>query len=340
MRSLQTLCAENEADLLLIAGDLFDNPYPAQGLADFVADCLAQLVDVQVCIAPGNHDPLLPESVWETTRWPSNVHIFTGDRQRFAFDSPDVCVEGAAYTAYHADAPLFVPSGEPFDGFRILLWHGDIGGGASRYNALDPHSRFLSDYDYIAMGHVHNAVAANGLPAYPGFVLGRGYDETGAGGIRFAELTEKGAVTKMLPVPGLRFEILAVEVTGAQSTEEMLARIDAAIAEAAGAEDPDRWLQNTALRLMLTGQLSDEIEMNTDILESRLLLKRPQELSVRDRTRTAFDLHEVAEESGLRGIMARNLLDRMESRDDSTLFFRAFDLLIRAERKESLRYED
>ncbi len=340
IRSLSALCREQKADVLIIAGDLFDNPYPSRSLADFVADSLAQIRDTDIYILPGNHDPFVPESVWLTTRWPDHVHIFTDNIQKFENNTPGLCIEGAAYTGYHADEPLFQPDGTSFDGFRILVWHGDITTGKTRYNPLHPGSPFLAAYDYIAMGHVHNPENLPVLPAYPGFVLGRGYDELGQGGVTLATLQKGKTETKMIPVDGPRFEVVEADITGGESLEEVLEIIDTVLAGHAGDTELESWMAQTALRLILTGKRAEDVDLNLAIIESRLLDRKPLDLGLFDHTRVAVDMEEVALESGLRGIMARNLLERQKQTGESEKIARAFDLLIRAERKEPFFYED
>ncbi|MDI9503129.1 MAG: DNA repair exonuclease [Bacillota bacterium] len=339
LRSLPDLCETHGAALLLIAGDVFDNPYPEQALADFFADCLAGLSGVDVYITPGNHDPLLPDSVWETTAWPAHVHIFSEKTQRFVHADKRVQIDGAAFTSYYADEPLFTLPQNAFEGFRILMWHGDLTASGSRYNPLDPKSPLLSSYDYLALGHVHNPPENQIGPAYPGFVIGRGFDETGAGGITRVQLSKNGVKTRLLPVGKTRFAIVEADISGAETDEEAMEKINEAIEASIGAA-PDAGLPDTALRLYLTGGLSEEAVINTHILESRLLAGRPLQLQLKDRTRIAPDMAQLAEESGLRGIMAKNIQTRLQKGEDREIVLRAMDLLLRTERKEPLHYED
>ena len=61
-------CRSQNADMLLLAGDVFDGPYrreTARALAETLEDC-----SVPVFIAPGNHDFLGLDSPWERENWP------------------------------------------------------------------------------------------------------------------------------------------------------------------------------------------------------------------------------------------------------------------------------
>ena len=145
--------------------------------------------------------------------------------------------------------------------------------------------------------------------------------------------------TRLLPVGKTRFAIVEADISGAETDEEAMEKINEAIEASIGAA-PDAGLPDTALRLYLTGGLSEEAVINTHILESRLLAGRPLQLQLKDRTRIAPDMAQLAEESGLRGIMAKNIQTRLQKGEDREIVLRAMDLLLRTERKEPLHYED
>ena len=62
------------ADIVLLAGDLFDGaytPHTYQNLYDVL-----KAIAVPVFITPGNHDFCGSDSPWIKELWPENVHIF------------------------------------------------------------------------------------------------------------------------------------------------------------------------------------------------------------------------------------------------------------------------
>ena len=67
------LCREHRCDLVLLAGDIFDG-IPGTQTVERLKRELSRW-GVPVCIAPGNHDYLGPDSPWQE-QWPENVHIF------------------------------------------------------------------------------------------------------------------------------------------------------------------------------------------------------------------------------------------------------------------------
>ena len=57
-----SICRQEKCDLVLLAGDIFDGPCNTQTR---LALCRAlEAMEVPVFIAPGNHDPIGPDSPW------------------------------------------------------------------------------------------------------------------------------------------------------------------------------------------------------------------------------------------------------------------------------------
>src|SRR5690242_13750426 len=71
--------AERGVDAICIAGDVYEHETVREDTAAFLRDRLAA-AGVPVLVAPGNHDPYVPGSVWQRTAWPANVHVFRHDR--------------------------------------------------------------------------------------------------------------------------------------------------------------------------------------------------------------------------------------------------------------------
>ena len=70
------VCRKESADFLILAGDTFEHNGVSRQLVIDVVDQLRSM-PCPVYIIPGNHDPLLPGSVWEHSAWATaaNVHV-------------------------------------------------------------------------------------------------------------------------------------------------------------------------------------------------------------------------------------------------------------------------
>ena len=97
--SMMTYAKMANVDLLLIAGDLFDNDWVTRETVRLLKREF-ETFGKPVFISPGNHDPATPSSVWKRVSFPDNVHIFTS-ASLAAFDldnlTPAVTVYGWAF---------------------------------------------------------------------------------------------------------------------------------------------------------------------------------------------------------------------------------------------------
>src|SRR5487761_1398989 len=60
-----------------IGGDLYEHDRAGADTAAFLVETFRSWRPIRVFLAPGNHDPLLPGSIYSRTEWPENVHLFT-----------------------------------------------------------------------------------------------------------------------------------------------------------------------------------------------------------------------------------------------------------------------
>lgn len=163
------------ADLVILAGDTFDNHAVASGTLDRAGVVLAE-AQLPVIILPGNHDPATPDSIWLRGRFDEigNIAILGITNERtVAFPELDLEIWGNAHRDYQDMVPLRDPPR------RALRWHVAIGHGhyeppETWANPLRP-SWLISDAmiaatgaDYLALGHWDRAaqVGCGAVPAY------------------------------------------------------------------------------------------------------------------------------------------------------------------------------
>ena len=90
LRALAQLRAESGAQLVLLAGDLFDSAASWAGTEDTLRLALAEM-EVPVFISPGNHDFYSRSGRWQRLALPENVRLFTG-RSLEGLDVPELGV--------------------------------------------------------------------------------------------------------------------------------------------------------------------------------------------------------------------------------------------------------
>ncbi len=163
------------ADIVLLAGDTFDNHMVAAATIDRAGRAIAD-ADVPVVILPGNHDPATADSIWLRGRFDQigNLAILgiTNDRL-VRFPAHDLSLWGNAHRDYHDMVPLRDPPGRAAR-WHIAMGHGHYEPPETWANPLRP-SWLISDAmiaataaDYLALGHWDRAAQVGGgaVPAY------------------------------------------------------------------------------------------------------------------------------------------------------------------------------
>jgi DNA repair exonuclease SbcCD nuclease subunit len=160
------------ADLLLLAGDVFDNNRVPLALIDRAARLLAGS-GVPVLILPGNHDPLTADSVYRRGGLadPENVDVL-GLTVESAIEFPEIDLEvwGHAHLDFRDMSPLKHPR-ERSRRWQIATAHGHwVQGREDLHRAWLIHDEEIAacQADYVALGHWDRpAIAGDGsVPAY------------------------------------------------------------------------------------------------------------------------------------------------------------------------------
>ncbi|MGE0387889.1 MAG: exonuclease SbcCD subunit D [Gammaproteobacteria bacterium] len=171
-----------QVDLLIIAGDLFDNLRVRPDMVGQVGELLAA-GGLRTIILPGNHDPHMNGSIYDRhgALFPDHVHILRdSDGEVLVFPDIDLQIWGKAHASFDDHAPLHPPPRwHDHDHPERRLWRVAVGHGLYYEGVGDDHRSYLIhddhlaaiDADYVALGHieVHRAVGPNEVVAfYPG----------------------------------------------------------------------------------------------------------------------------------------------------------------------------
>lgn len=203
---LARLCRQEQCDLFLLAGDLFDGPWTKESfytLRDALEDCGAE-----VFISPGNHDYVNLTSPYTAEVWPANVHIFTQPRiESRLLEELDCRVYGAGYRSMDCGSLLETMHRRGNARYHIGVLHGDPTQPDSNCCPITAEQVRNSGLDYLALGHIHKTGQlrqGHTLCAWPGCPMGRGFDETGIKGALLVTLDQE-AQTRFVPLDTPRF---------------------------------------------------------------------------------------------------------------------------------------
>ena len=216
--SADSLGLSKKIDLLLIAGDLFDNQCPEEALVSRVMTAIKRIQDLGVTVitVPGNHDEIsYPDSVYRryekewpgllvTNREPEAIPLVVSGRRTvlvsMAYD--------AAYKIVHQPLDSFPE--RHGESLHLCLLHAAFSDKAelsrgTRTLLLDREAILGAGYDYIALGHQHRAEVLSyadekGLLAYPGMIAPRLPSDPGDAQLLFVEL-ERGLAPRYDWIP-------------------------------------------------------------------------------------------------------------------------------------------
>lgn len=293
---IAAVCRQENCDLMLLAGDLFDGK-PGQEALEAVKQALADC-GIPVFVSPGNHDHCQPGSVWLEESWPENVCIFTGDMASVGIPALDCRIYGAGYRSMDCGPLLENFHAEGPETHQLAVLHGDPITMRSPYCPITSAQVRASGLRYLALGHIHKAGmfrAGETVCAWPGCPMGRGWDETGEKGLCITTIEGDGVQVRLVPLDVPRFFELEADIT-----EGGEAVLDALLP---AGESRDFF------RITLTGQTDEDVE------ELRQRYDRFPNLFLRDETRAKKDLWEDADSDSLRGVYFRLL--RQRAQEDS-----------------------
>ena len=145
------------ADVILLAGDVFDNNRISQELIDGAVHLLAD-THAPVVILPGNHDCLEPNSVYHRGAFGTlpNVHILgLNDECAALFPELELEIWGRPHLSYSNMTPLDSPPP------RSTRWQVAVAHGHWISNSMDAYRAYLiypdhalaTEADYVALGH-------------------------------------------------------------------------------------------------------------------------------------------------------------------------------------------
>lgn len=316
LHRLAGLCRERGADVLLLAGDIFDSARPEARWLSLFQEFLAGLGDCRVYIAAGNHDPCFADGFWTETRWPDRVRVFGPQAECCLLEKAGIslAVCGRSFAGLAAEAPLWdggTPPEAASADCALLLLHGELlqEGAESHYNPIYWRSETYAHFDYLACGHVHQArsLAGAGGPdfaCYPGIPQGRGYDECGVGTVNLLRLERRGGglqrELRREPVSDLRFMQLSCRTRGEETREALAEAIWAQLLEQGKIAPEDRTaLARLAVRVELQGARPAELVLSEDYLSERFRERGLCDLRLHDRSHPARDLAALERGRGL-----------------------------------------
>lgn len=273
--ALVDLCVEEEAALLLIAGDLYDGDFRDYSTALYFLEQVARLkqVGTRVVWLRGNHDAANKM----TRHLRSSEHVTelsVTSPETVVFEALGVAVHGQGYESRDVTENIVLGYPAPLRGLlNIGMLHTALDGrdGHAPYAPCTSAQLVSRGYDYWALGHIHKreVVSEDPFVVFPGNLQGRHIRETGPKGATLIEV-EHQKITRVLPreLDVVRWEVTEVDVSDVHHWADAL---DAAAAQMARVRDKvgDRVL-STRVRFVGSSAVHGSLYKERSRLENEL----------------------------------------------------------------------
>ncbi len=231
-QNLTQLAKDQNVDLVVVAGDLYDGNWTDQNTGLFFVREASELIraGIKVVIIRGNHDAanLMTQSL-RLPRNPDGSEIMLDHRQvdRRVFEDLGLAIHGRSFPERAVKFDMSKDYPAPIAGlFNLGLLHTCLAGadGHDPYSPCSPSELASKGYDYWALGHVHahRDFAAPGEPpiVFPGNIQGRHIREVGAKGCVVLEIDSSNRVThRFHPLDVVRWEVMEFDAKAADGSD-------------------------------------------------------------------------------------------------------------------------
>jgi DNA repair exonuclease SbcCD nuclease subunit len=239
--SLVELCVEEEADLLVIAGDVYDGDWKDFSTGLYLRSQLARVREegVEVAIVHGNHDAA--SAITRSLRLPGVYVLPSDEPDSVVLEDIGAVVHGQSFATPAVTENLAAGYPAALSGFfNIGLLHTGLRGNVSTLAKHEPYAPCCLEelvnrgYDYWALGHVHERLALHADPhvVFSGNLQGRHINECGAKGATVVEVLDGDATLVHRELDHVRWMRVLVDAGGAEDEVEVLERAQAALRSA------------------------------------------------------------------------------------------------------------
>lgn len=233
LQNLVELAIDRKVDFLIIAGDIYDDEWKDHNTGLFFNAQMIRLREagIPVVMISGNHDAA--NRMTKSLRLPDNVdllpHGTAGTSKLKKLSDLGVAVHGRSFAqaAERENLALTYPDRLP-GFFNLGVLHTSLTGfeGHEPYAPCTPDHLLQKQYDYWALGHVHNRTepqAGQAPIVFPGNLQGRNIRETGPKGCYLVSVNDRLESTlQFQPVDVARWTLCEIHAEQGKQLEDVL----------------------------------------------------------------------------------------------------------------------
>lgn len=338
-KNIIDLAIDENVEVLLIAGDVFDNLTVNKNTLFFISDQIKRIKNIKVFISSGNHDPYNEKSFYNMINWPENVHIFKGDMEFKEVEELNLIVWGAGFRNNYENETLLKKVNIDNDKINIMLLHGEITSINSKneYNPIYINDIYESNMDYIALGHRHkfSGILRAGMTtyAYSGCPQGRGFDEEGEKGVIVGDVYKGGTDLRFFPVYKREYITREVDITNTYNHDEVVHKIVS--------ELYDEEIDNNFYKIILKGEIKEYFNLNEKLLIEKLKDKFYY-IKIINNTSIEVNLEELSRDYSIKGKFISKIFEQLKylSDDDKEILELALRIGIQCLSEDEVNLND
>ena len=294
---------QNKIPYFFIAGDLYEHKYIKQSTIEYVNNLFKTIPDTKIFITPGNHDPFLKNSFYNTFKWNDNVYIFDSEIKKYEFE--DVDIYGYGFTDFYCtNSGIENIQIENKEKLNILIVHGALNSSKAidaSYNPISEGELKKLGFDYIALGHIHKAnYQENTNIVYPGSAISCGFDELGEHGMLDVKLEKAKLNIDFIKLDKRIFEEKELDITTINSEEELVETINSL-----------DLISSNMYKIILKGSKNFPVNLNN----IQKLINQENILKIKDFSEVPYDIEAISKQNNLKGIFVKKCLEKLENNE-------------------------
>ena len=305
---------ENNIPYLFIAGDLYEQEYIRESTIEYINKLFEEIPNTKIFITPGNHDPYLKNSYYNKFNWAPNVKIFNSKIEKVELE--DVDIYGFGFDDFYCyDSGIDNFEIENKNKTNILIIHSSLAGARDdekNYNVISEKTFKEKGFDYVALGHIHKRnMSENTNIIYPGSPISLGFDELGEHGMIVGNIENNKLNLEFIKLDEKEFIEEELNISDIKTIEELIEKINNL-----------NILENKFYKIILIGKRNFEI----NIIKLNKLIENKNIIKIKNKTKINYELNEIANDVTLKGIFAKEMLNKLENTEDKELIEKAIEI--------------
>ncbi len=287
----------NEVEIVLIAGDLFDHNHPKKNTLNQFLELIKEHSTIKFIYLKGNHD--LGVTFNDV---PINLYLFDDMWHTYCFD--DIAISGRVmnnqnYDLIYDDLPII-------NGYiNIITLHGElaINSGKDLINLNKLRNKAI---DYLALDHFHSYIKRqldDMTIIYPGCLEGRGFDECGAKGFVLLDISKQKIESEFIPFAKRTLHLVECDIKDCLTSIEVLKLMQNKAAN---------YKKDDMLEFILKGEIEADLYLPLNYLKDTLENDH-YFVKIKDNAKLKIDYAKYRHNISLKGEFLRQVEDKESS---------------------------